>query len=227
MNYNKNKVTILIPTKNEGEGIEKVIKSVKPYAGEIMVLDGNSNDGTEEIAKKLDCRFFLDHGLGKGNAVRLGLSKAAKEVVVIFDGDGSPDLNDIPNLVRPILQDQADLVIGSRRTGGTFDANPVLTGIVRTAGADLLAALVNQRFGTKLTDVLYSFRAIRKSIIAKLGLKANDFTIEQEMIIKCLKKKFRVWEIPSREKARQWGSSKLRTITGLKMLLLLLKECFF
>ncbi|MBI4999594.1 glycosyltransferase family 2 protein [Candidatus Gottesmanbacteria bacterium] len=226
MSYDKNKLTILIPTKNEGEGIEGVIKSVKPYAKEIIIVDGYSNDGTAEIGKRRGCRFFLDHGLGKGDGVRLGLAKAKGEIVIIFDGDGSAEIKDIPNLVEPILEDKADLVIGSRRTGGTFDTNPVLTGIVRTAGADLLAALVNHRFGTKLTDVLYSFRAIRKSIVPKLDLRANDFTIEQEMIIKALKKNFRVLEIPSREKARQWGSSKLKTITGLKMLFHLLRECF-
>lgn len=227
MSYAKDKLTILIPTKNEGEGIEWVIKSLKPYAGEIIVIDGHSNDGTYEIAKRLGCRFFLDHNLGKGEAVRLGLAKAKGEVVIIFDGDGSPDLADIPNLVEPILEDKADLVISSRRTGGTFDTNPVLTGLVRTAGADLLAALINHRFGTKFTDVLYSFRGIRKSIVPKLKLLANDFTIEQEIVIKSLKKNFRVLEIPSREKARQWGNSKLKTIAGLKMLLHLLKECYF
>ncbi len=227
MSYDKNKVTILVPTKDEGEGIEEVIKSLKPYAGEIIIVDGHSDDGTDKIARKLDCRFFLDHGLGKGDGVRLGLTKAKGEVVLIFDGDDSSDIKDIPSLVEPILQNKADLVIGSRRTGGTFDTNPVLTGLVRTAGADLLAALLNHRFGTKFTDILYSFRAIRRSIVLKLDLLANDFTIEQEMVINCLKKNFIVLEIPSREKARRWGQSKLRTISGIKMLLHLLKECFF
>ena len=227
MRYDKNELTILVPTKNEGEGIEKVIKSLKPYSEEIIVVDGHSNDGTAEIAKKHACQFFLDHGLGKGDGVRLGLSKARREVVLIYDGDGSSDIKDIPHLVEPIFSDKADLVIGSRRTGGTFDTNPVLTGIVRTAGADLLAALLNHRFGTKFTDILYSFRAIRRSIVAKLDLRANDFTIEQEMIIKSLKKNFRVLEIPSREKARQWGTSKLKTVSGINMLFHLLKECYF
>lgn len=227
MNYDKNKLTIVIPTKDEGEGIEGVIRSVRPYAGEVIVVDGHSKDKTREIAERLGCRFFLDHGLGRGDGVRLGLAKAKGEIVLLFDADGSHESKDILRFVEPLFADKADLVIGSRRTGGSFDINPGFSGILRSAGADLLAQILNYRFQTHLTDILYSFRAVRKSIVSKLELKADDFTIEQEMVVKTLKKNYRLLEIPSREKARAWGRSKLDTLTGVKFIFHLLRECFF
>ncbi len=226
MNYDKNKLTIVIPTKNEGEGIERIIKSVKPYTNDIVVIDGHSQDNTKEIVIKLGCRFFLDHGLGRGDGVRIGFARAKGEVVLLFDADGSHEAKDIPRFVEPIFHDKADLVIGSRRTGGSFDINYGFTGVLRSAGADLLAVIVNHRFGTNFTDILYSFRAIRKSIVPKICLKSNDFNIEQEMVVKCLKSKVRIIEIPSQEKARRWGKSKLRTISGVKFIFYLLKECY-
>lgn len=227
MRYDKSKLTTIILTKNEGEGIERIIRSLKPYCEEIIVVDGHSKDNTRTVAEKLGCRFFLDHGLGRGDGVRLGLSKAKSKAILLFDADGSHEAKDIPHLVDPILKDKADLVIASRRTGGSFDINVGFAGVIRSAGADFLTALVNRRFKTNLTDVLYSLRAIRASIVPKLGLKSNGFTIEQEMVTKCLKKNFRVLEIPSREKARGWGRSKLNTITGIKFIFHLLKECYF
>lgn len=227
MNYNKNKLTIVIPSKNEGEGMERIIKSIKPYGGEIIVIDGHSKDQTRMVAKKLGCGFYLDHGLGRGDGVRLGLSKAGGDVVLLFDADGSHEAKDIPSVVEPIFNDEADLVVASRRTGGSFDINLGFIGVIRSAGADFLTAIVNHRFKTNLTDILYSFRAIRKSVVPKISLESDGFTIEQEMVVKCLKNNFRVSEIPSREKARGWGKSKLKTATGIKFIFHLLKECYF
>jgi hypothetical protein len=101
------------------------------------------------------------------------------------------------------------------------------TGLVRSVGSDLLVMIVNYAFKTKLTDVLYSFRAVKKSVIKDLKLEADDFCIEQEMVVRCLKKKYRILEIPSREKARAWGKSKLQTLTGLKFIYQLLRVIYF
>lgn len=193
----------------------------------MIVVDGNSNDGTKEIATKLGARFFLDHKKGRGDALKIGIQKAKGEVIVFFDADGSHEAKDIPLLVSTLHSEKADLVLASRRTGGSFDVNVNLTGIIRSAGCDLLVSLVNHKFGTKLTDILYSFRAIRTSTARKLKFQSDDFGIEQEMVAKCLKRSCKVVEIPSREKARGWGESKLHTITGVKFLFTLLTELYF
>ncbi len=226
MPYSKSKVSIVVACKNEGEGIKKVLGSIREYSNDIIVVDGHSNDGTEEKVKKFGASFYLDNKKGRGDALKIGIMHAKNELIVFFDADGSHDEKDIPYLVNPILKKQADLVVGSRRTGGSFDVSVNITGIVRAAGCDFLVSLVNHKFKTSLTDILYSFRAIKASTARKLNFKSNDFGIEQEMVVACLKKAYRVKEIPSREKARGWGKSKLHTLTGIKFLAVLVKDLY-
>lgn len=226
MKYDKNKVSIIIPAKNEAEGLTKIIRSVKPYGTDIIVVDGHSTDSTKEITKKLGTRYYLDNGLGRGDAVRIGIKKAKNEYLLFFDADGSHNEKEIPSLLNPLFKDEADAVIGSRRTGGSFDLNTDIFGIIRSGGSDFLAYLVNRRFNTKYSDILYSFRSIKKPVAKKLQLKSNGFEIEQEFVVKMLKKNFRLSEAPTRENARKWGKSKLHTIEGIKFVILLLKELY-
>jgi len=227
MFYDKSKVSIIIACKNEGAGIKKILESVKQYSDDIVVIDGHSNDGTEETVRSFKASFFLDNKKGRGDAIKIGIKKAKGEVLVFFDADGSHDEKDIPALVDPIFKKEVDLVVGSRRTGGSFDVNVNFTGIIRSAGCDFLVSLVNRKFKTSLTDILYSFRAIRTSTARKLNFKSDDFCIEQEVVISCLKNGYKVKEIPSREKSRGWGKSKLHTLIGIKFILLILKVLYF
>jgi len=222
----KPKISVIIPTKNESEGLEEVINSVKKFCDETIIVDGHSNDGTKEIALKEGALFFLDHGKGKGDAVRLGLTKATGDIIVIFDSDGSPNPTDIPRLIKEI-EKGADMVITSRRTGGSFDFELTPGGILRTFGSDLMTYLVNKKFRTHISDILYNFRAIRKNVAVKLALKADGFDIEQEMLVRALQGGYRVTETPSRENARKWGKSKLRTSMGVALLYKLVKLLYF
>lgn len=226
MSYDKSRVSIIIACKNEGEGIKRILDSVKKYSNDIIVVDGHSDDGTEEIVNKFGASFYLDNKKGRGDALKIGIKHAKGEVLVLFDADGSHEESDIPSLVEPIFKKEADMVIGSRRTGGSFDISVNITGIIRSAGCDFLVSLVNHKFKTSLTDILYSFRAIRASTARKLNFKSNDFGIEQEMVVSCLKNKYKVKEIPSREKERGWGRSKLHTLTGIKFFAVLLKDLY-
>lgn len=214
----KPKISIIIPTKNEAVGLSSVILSVKKYVSEIIVVDGHSKDRTRDICKQTKVIFFTDHGLGKGDGVRLGIKKAKGDIIIIFDADGSPNPKDIPTLVKTLIKNKADVVITSRRTGGSFDFKLNVEGMIRTAGSDFMAYLVNKRFGTNFSDVLYNFRAFKKSSLSKLQIKANGFDIEQEMLVEALKKGLKVIEIPSRENKRAWGESKLSTFEGIGLL---------
>lgn len=218
------KVTICIVAKNEEEGISQIIHSIKQYADEIIVIDGRSTDKTFNIAKKSGIAVYRDHGRGRGDGVRVGLMKATGDIIVLFDADGSHNATDIPSLLTPIKKNHADIVIASRRTGGTLDTNPGIDGVIRSLGADLMTYLVNVRFRTNFTDILYSFRAIRKTSAPRLCLTANDFSIEQEMVVKAVKMGLRITEIPSHENARAWGISKLKTHMGFALFLKLLRQ---
>lgn len=220
------KTTICVVAKNEAEGIVGVIRSVKKYADEVIVIDGHSTDGTGLLASREGVRVLRDHGLGRGDGVRAGLAHATGDIVVLFDADGSHEPRDIPKLTEPIVDGKADLVIASRRTGGSFDRQMNLDSLVRSFGADILTMLVNLRFGTQLTDVIYSFRALRASLVKNLPLHSNGFAIEQELVIACLRSRYKVLEIPSREFARRWGEPKLATANGIGLLLTLLWQLF-
>lgn len=222
----KQQVTIIIPTKNEAEGLHGVIKSVKKYCDELIVVDGNSNDGTKEISADSGVKFLLDHGKGRGEAVRFAIGKARGDIVVLFDSDGSHNASDVPNLIKEI-EKGADLVICSRRTGGSFDYESSVSGMVRSIGSDLMAYLVNKKFNTQITDILYSFRAVKKNTALKLKLQADGFDLEQELVIRSLQERCKVVEIPSRENARKWGKSKLQTYMGAMLFYKLVKLLYF
>jgi len=220
----KHKVSIIIPTKNESQGLESVLKSVRKYVNEIIVVDGHSKDGAGKISKKMRAKFYLDHGLGKGNAVRTGIKKATGDIIIIFDADGSPNAKDIPRLVKTLISSEADMVITSRRTGGSFDFDINLNGMIRTLGSDFMTFLVNKRFGTNFSDILYNFRAFKSSSLKKINPSANGFDIEQEMLVCALKHRLLVIEIPSREEKRKWGKSKLSTLSGIGLLCKLIAQ---
>ncbi|MDD5109283.1 MAG: glycosyltransferase family 2 protein [Candidatus Omnitrophica bacterium] len=203
----KNKVTVIIPAKNEESTIGKIISRVKPFVDEIIVVDGHSTDKTREIAEELGAKVILDNKKGKGAAMRLALNEVSGSITVFIDADGSHDPGDIPNLITPILEGKADHVSASRMRGGSDELHGDFSKFVRMVGSDIITLAINYRFNVRLTDSQNGFRAIKTEVVRGLGLRENITTIEQEMIIKTLKKKFRLVEIPSHEYKRECGNS--------------------
>ena len=203
------KVTVVIPAKNESVTIQDVIEGIRPYADEILVVDGHSTDDTRKMALELGARVELDRGLGKGDAVRIAIEKAKGEVVVFIDADGSHEPSDIPKLVAPILGGEADLVIGSRGRGGSDEAYGTVTDFVRNTGGHVILLAINYRYGVRLTDSQNGFRAIRTDVARALGLKEDLTTIEQEMLMRALKLGYRVSEVASHEYRRRHGDSRI------------------
>jgi len=203
------KVTVVIPAKNESVTIQDVIEGIRPYADEILVVDGHSTDDTRKIALELGARVELDRGRGKGDAVRIAIEKAKGEVVVFIDADGSHEPSDIPKLVAPILGGEADLVIGSRGRGGSDEAYGTVTDFVRNTGGHVILLAINYRYGVRLTDSQNGFRAIRTDVARALDLKEDLTTIEQEMLMRALKLGYRVSEVASHEYRRRHGDSRI------------------
>ena len=203
------KITIVIPTRDEEGLVGEIVDVVRPYGDEILVVDGHSRDRTREIAQQHGARVILDRGNGKGDALRLALDEAVGDIVVFIDADGSHEPRDIPAMVAPIIAGQADMVVGSRGKGGSDELHGTLGQLIRYVGSQLIMLAINYRWNVRLTDSQNGFRAIRKDVGRRLGLTSNLTTIEQEMLMKCLKQGFRVSEIPSHEYERQWGTSKV------------------
>jgi dolichol-phosphate mannosyltransferase len=201
-------VTVVIPSKNEAGLIGEIVDSVRAY-GEVLVIDGHSTDATRDIAQAHGARVVLDAGRGKGQAIRQALAEAATDIVVFIDADGSHDSKDIPALVAPIAAGTADLVIASRGKGGSDELHGTIGQFIRYVGSQLIMLAINYRWGVRLSDSQNGFRAIRRDVGLALDLKSNLTTIEQEMLMRALKRGFRVSEIASHEYERRWGTSKV------------------
>lgn len=207
----KIKISAVILAKDEEESIGPVVEKAKNYAEEVLVIDGHSRDRTREIAERVGAKVILDNGRGKGDGYKVGLKEARGEVVVFLDADGSHDPAEIPKLVEPILKRDFDLVIGSRWRGGSDDIHPNFNHLIRDLGGNLLSIIISQWFKTEITDCLHGFRALRREQGLALGLSADDFDIEHEMVIKALKAGYKVGEVAVHEYQRKGGKSKLPT----------------
>jgi len=203
------KISVVIPTRNEEGMIKEIIDGCRPYADELMVVDGHSTDKTREIAEAAGVKVILDNGKGKGAALRYAATVVTGDIIVFIDADGSHDPRDIPKLVEPILKGEADHVSGSRLIGGSSELHGGFDECFRLMGSSFITACINWRFKVILSESQNGFRAIKTDVIKQLGLEENITTIEQEMIMKTLKKGFRMAEVPTHEHKRKMGYSKI------------------
>lgn len=204
------KVTVVIPAYNEEKTISEVIEGVKPYCDEILiVIAKRSKDRTKEIVESMKISYIVDNGKGHGEAKRCSINHLQEGIMVFIDADGSHDPNDIPKLVNPIKEGKYDIVIGSRMLGGSDELHGNLSNFIRNFGGGLVQLAINYRFGVRLTDCEDGFRALKVSVAKDLRLKANDFDIEQEMVLKGLKKGYKLGEAPTHEYERKHGKSNI------------------
>lgn len=202
-------LTVVIPTLNEVETLPEIMAGVRAHTDDILVVDGRSPDGTADVARSLGARVVYDHGRGKGEAIRTVIGHLERDIVVFIDADGSHDPADIPALVAPILAGQADHVSGSRLIGGSSELHGGFDECFRLMGSSFITACINHRFRVVLSESQNGFRAIRTEVLRDLGLEEDITTIEQEMIIKTLKKGYRMGEVPTHEYRRKAGYSKI------------------
>lgn len=202
-------VSVIIPTLNEEHTLREVITGCRPYADELLVVDGHSTDNTRAVAESEQVRVVLDNGKGKGAALRHAVQCVSGDIIVFIDADGSHDPRDIPALVEPIFSGRADHVSGSRLIGGSSELHGGFDECFRLMGSSFITACINWRFKQRLSESQNGFRAIRRDVFLQLGLRENITTIEQEMIMRTLKKGFRMAEVPSHEHTRKMGYSKI------------------
>jgi glycosyltransferase involved in cell wall biosynthesis len=205
-------ISVIIPVFNEGPTIGSVIERVKkaiegmqfPY--EILVIDDCSTDNSLEISRSKKVRVYqLKKHMGKGYALRLGFREAKGEIVVTLDSDGSHNPYELPKLLDPILNGEADLVIGSR----FLNEKNVFHNELNKIGVQLFNFFVRMLTEKATTDSQSGYRVIRSAILRELNLVSNGYEIESEMLIKVLKNGHRVKEVPIRFEQRTYGKSKL------------------
>ena len=206
------RVSVIIPAKNEGDVVVDVVRRALLVCDEVVVVDGQSTDGSTEKLKALGVTVVQDDGRGKGNALRRGFAVASGPIAVTMDADGSHDPDEIKALVAPIAAGESDMVIGCRMRGGSDEFSGSWAMFVRLWGNNFLTQLINMRHGTRLTDTQNGFRSMRLDLIRRIDLRENKHTIELELVLKFLKRGMRVTQIPSHEYARRAGQSTLSVV---------------
>ncbi|GBE57879.1 undecaprenyl-phosphate 4-deoxy-4-formamido-L-arabinose transferase [bacterium BMS3Abin01] len=206
---NDKKVTVAIMTRNEQATIEEAVTGVMPHADETLVVDGHSQDRTRQIAESLGATVVLDDGHGKGDGIRKAIEVARGDILVFIDADLSHDPDDIPALVAPIAEGRSDLVVGSRWKGGSDELFGDMGKFIRSTGSSIITLSINYRWHVKLTDSQNGFRAISTEAARTIMMTEDIFTIEQEMIMKCLRRGFRISEVPTHEYQRRAGESQI------------------
>ena len=229
------KISIIIPARNEADNIYKILSEIELDVYEIIVIDGNSTDGTVLNASKHPKKPIVvtQNSKGKGVALSLGFKISAGDVVIAVDADGSNDPRELQNFVNQI-NSGADLVKGSRNLfgGGSEDLTQF-----RNFGNFFLTAIANIVFKTKWTDLAYGYFAIRKDLLNKMKISEYDskssfwlsygqgFEIESLICCRAARVGAKIIEIPSFERNRWSGSSNLKSIPdGLRALFAILYE---
>tara|TARA_B100000586_G_scaffold113885_1_gene82055 strand:+ start:1363 stop:2034 length:672 start_codon:yes stop_codon:yes gene_type:complete len=218
--------TVIIPTKNEVIGVEKILPQVKKeWADEWIVMDGNSKDGTVDAAKKLNFNVIQQTGKGAGNAYREGVKHAHSENVLFFSPDGNCKPEYIPKLIKKLEEGNYDVVQISRfGKSGSSDDDSLLTAF----GNQMFTFLVNIFFGGHLTDALYGYKIVKKKVFEDLDLDADFLTLEQQISIRTSKFSLKIAEIGGNEPARIGGERKMIPhIVGSQLSKQIIKEFIF
>lgn len=178
---------------NEAKYISNVIDKASRYASQVLVVDDGSTDNTADVVR-LSKAILIQHRKkkGKGSAVQTLLDETRKrspDVLVLMDADLQHSPNEIPDLVKPIVQGY-DLVIGSRQS------HAGKTPYYRRIGLAILFYLSWILAGKKINDSQCGFRALSKKAVSELKLKENGFAIETEMIAEAVERNLRITEVP-------------------------------
>ena len=191
------KVVIGIPAFNEAKNIAKVIVQLQNIADIIIVCNDGSSDLTGKIAEKMGAKV-INHpkNLGYGAAIRNIFLKAGEldaDMLVTFDADGQHRIEDIQSVIQPILDGEADIVIGSRFLNKENSEN--VPGY-RKFGIKTITSLTDSVTDFKLTDAQSGFRAYEKKVLKGISPSEYGMGVSTEILIKASKKKFKVKEVP-------------------------------
>lgn len=213
-------IAALVPCYNESLTIAKVCDDFKKYLPEatVYVYDNNSSDGTAKIAAEHGAVVVHEGRQGKGNVVRQMLRDIDADCYVMVDGDDTYPIEQVREVIAPILDGTADHVVGDRLSNGTYAAQNKRAG--HGFGNDLVRWLIKVLYGFEYTDVMTGYRAFNREFAKTLPVLSPGFEIETELSIHAVDKNWRIVQVPIDYRDRPEGSeSKLNTVSdGIKVL---------
>jgi len=191
----KPKVIAAIPCYNEERFIGEVVLKAKKHVDQVIVIDDGSRDGTSQAARAAGALVVI-HGVNKGYGESVkSCFEAAKanhaDVLVIFDGDGQHNPEELPRALAPVLNGGADMVIGSRFLGGGGSMPRY-----RKFGIDVITWLFNMGSKVRVSDAQSGFRAYGRRVLDSIPLAEKGMGISVEVLIKARGKGFTIQEVP-------------------------------
>jgi glycosyltransferase involved in cell wall biosynthesis len=195
MQYTDNNTVVVVPCYNEEKHIGGVVQGISKYVKLVFVADDNSSDGTIVVARQAGAlAVSSSHKRGFGRNMLFGFKQVIKlyspEIIITVDGDGQHNPDEINEVMQPILDGDADIVIGSRfikkYTGPKY----------RKLGIDIITYIYNVGHKEKITDAQSCYRAYRREVIEALDIRDGGFGFSTEILIKARKKGFRIKEVP-------------------------------
>ncbi len=205
------RIVVIIPALDEEQAIGDVVRGLPSVVAEVIVVDNGSRDRTAEFARAAGARVVAEPRRGYGQACLTGIAAAGDTDIVVFvDGDRSDDPSQLTDVVAPILEGRADLVIGSRRLGRRAPEAQPWHAVV---GTRLCVGLMNALTGARATD-LGPFRAITADALRKLGMCDRNYGWTVEMQVKAARQGLRVVEVPVDYRPRVGRSKVSGTVRG-------------
>lgn len=207
------KISVIIPVYNEVNTLEQLLEKVEnadmcSLEKEIILVDDGSVDGTRELLKKLENNYrilFHAKNMGKGAAVRTALYYTTGDIIVIQDADLEYNPDDYDELIKVIINNEADVAYGSRFLTPSSLKN---FRFLQFWANKFLTFMTNLLFGMKLTDMETCYKAFRADVIRSISLKSNRFDFEPEISAKILKSKYFIKELPISYYGRTYDEGK-------------------
>lgn len=213
------KVAVMLPCFNEALSIGKVVEDFRKVLPEadIYVYDNNSTDGTAEVAAKAGAIVRKEPRQGKGNVMRSMFRDIEADVYVIADGDDTYPAEEAPKLIKMLIEQHADMVVGDRLSSTYFSENKRP---FHNSGNRFVKTMINRIFKADMHDILSGYRVFSRDFIKNFPVMSKGFEIETELTIHALDKNYRVCEAPVGYRDRGEGSvSKLNTVSdGVKVI---------